>query len=48
MNKHIESVHEGMNPFKCNYCDKSFPQKHHLNGHIKSVHELKKEDKQMQ
>ena len=36
---HIESVHEGIKPFKCQMCDKNFPLSHSLKVHVKYVHE---------
>ena len=42
MNDHIESVHEGKKPFKCNECDAAFSVKRSLKMHIESVHEGKK------
>ena len=39
MRKHIESVHEGIKPFKCKFCDYESGQKSSLKEHIKSVHE---------
>ena len=42
MSKHIASVHEGKNHFKCEICDKSFFYKNDLNKHIASVQEGKK------
>ena len=40
-NMHIESIHEGKKPFKCNECGKAFSCKGNLNGHIEKVHEEK-------
>jgi uncharacterized Zn-finger protein len=45
MNGHIESVHEGKKPFKCNICDVTFFQKGDLTKHGKTVHEGKKPHK---
>ena len=42
LNKHIASVHEGKEPFKCNICNSSFTQKGQMNGHVALVHEGKK------
>ena len=38
---HIESVHEGNKPFKCEICDARFTQKHVLVQHMESVHDGK-------
>ena len=38
MNGLIQKVHEGLR-FACNQCDKTYAIKHHLSGHIKSIHE---------
>ena len=35
---HMVSVHEGKKPFECTICDASFALKHHMKGHIASVH----------
>ena len=42
LNNHIESNHEGKEPFKCNDCGVGFSLKGNLNRHIESVHEGKK------
>ena len=39
MNKHVLSVHEEENPFRCEICDYSFPLKSKMNKHVVSVHE---------
>ena len=39
LKRHIESVHEGIKPFKCNICDYETAQKGHLKKHKDSVHE---------
>ena len=39
---HIQWVHEGKKPFKCNTCDSSCSQKCEPNRHNESVHEEKK------
>ena len=45
MKKHISRVHDGKiiyngsKLFKCRDCDAAFSQKHHLKGHIESVHQ---------
>jgi uncharacterized Zn-finger protein len=39
---HIELVHEGKKPFKCNICDANFSTGGNLKGHIESVHKGKK------
>ena len=38
MKKHIESVHEGKMPSKCNMCNASFADTYYLNLHINLVH----------
>ena len=42
LNLHIELVHGGLKPFKCNDCDKGFSLEGNLKGHINPVHEGKK------
>ena len=37
----IQTVHEGLKPFKCSICNSSFTRKPALKKHIKSVHENK-------
>ena len=39
MQMHIDAVHLGLRPFKCDVCDKDFTQKTHLRTHQKNVHE---------
>ena len=34
MQLHIDSFHLNLKPFKCYYCDKSFPHKGNLNDHL--------------
>ena len=41
--KNVSSVHERKKPFKCSLCDSSFSSKQHMNRHITSVHEGKKQ-----
>ena len=43
--RHIKTVHEGCNDFKCESCEKSFTQADSLRGHIKSIHEGQKDFK---
>ena len=43
LQEHIELVHKGKNPIKCNECYASFSQKRHLKKQIESVHEGKKQ-----
>ena len=43
LRNHINAVHLGLRPFKCDLCEKDFTQKSHLNTHHKNVH-LKVED----
>ena len=42
LNRHIESVHEGKETFKLNYCGTGFSLKGNLNSHIESFHAGKK------
>ena len=42
MSKHVKSVHERNNSFKCEICDYTCPQKWILKQHLESVHEGKK------
>ena len=39
MNVHVTTVHEKSKFFKCDFCDKSYGQKSHLNVHIKTIHQ---------
>ena len=39
LERHIQSVHEGVKKFKCDSCAKTFSKNSDLNIHIKSVHE---------
>ena len=39
MNRHIESVHEGKKPFRCNICEATFAQKGSLKTHNVKIHE---------
>ena len=42
MKNHVESrVHEGIKPFKCEICDKTFSQKWNMKIHMKNVHKPK-------
>ena len=42
MKIHIDSVHEGKKPFKCNICKAIFAGKRDWNKHVASVHEEKR------
>ena len=42
LKSHVDSVHEGKKPFKCENCDYSCAEKGDLQKHITSVHEGKK------
>ena len=42
VDRHIEAVHGGKKPFKCQICDQCFPQSNGLSSHVKRVHEEKK------
>ena len=35
---HKESVHEGYNPFRCDYCEQKFTTEDFLNTHVVNVH----------
>ena len=39
MMRHFTSVHQGLRPFTCTVCEKSYGQKEHLNLHVKNAHE---------
>ena len=39
LRRHVESVHEGKRPHKCNVCGKSFTEKKFMLKHIDTVHE---------
>ena len=39
LKKHIQTVHEGKNQFKCNFCDHECATNYHLKRHIEGVHE---------
>jgi uncharacterized Zn-finger protein len=36
---HVESVHEGKEPYKCNICNRDFSGENNLKNHISTVHE---------
>ena len=36
LNRHVNIVHEGKKPYKC---DKAFTRKHTLTNHMKNIHE---------
>ena len=42
MKKHVESVHAGKKPFKCDICDYRFFRKSVMKSHVESVHGGKK------
>ena len=42
LKKHVQMVHEGQRPYKCEHCDKAFTRKRYLTGHVLVVHEGKK------
>ena len=42
LKKHIQSVHERISKFRCEYCSKSFSEKGNMKQHISMVHEKKK------
>ena len=42
LKEHINAVHDGLKPFQCHFCDKSFPTSSALNQHVFSVHEGKR------
>ena len=37
LKKHVESVHEGIKPFKCSICDVEFANKQNLKKHRKML-----------
>ena len=39
MERHIETVHEGIKSFQCNVCGYKTGHKSHLNRHVEGVHE---------
>ena len=39
LKKNIDTVHEGIKPFKCSVCDVKFANKEHLKKHIETIHE---------
>jgi hypothetical protein len=39
LNKHLETIHEGIKPFKCSICDYKFSEKGYLKKDIKTVYE---------
>ena len=43
LKRHVASVHDRKKPFKCSQCDSSFSSKQHMNRHITSVREGKKQ-----
>ena len=42
LNRHIQTVHEGIKPYKCDICQATFTQKTTLRDHISCIHEGKK------
>ena len=40
LKKHIETVHVGKKPIRCDICDAKFTEKSTLKYHIKSIHEI--------
>ena len=42
LKKHVESVHEGIRPFKCESCDAKFSYERDKKNHISSVHKGEK------
>ena len=38
LKRHIETVHERIKPFKCNFCDYKSARKANLNEHVESAH----------
>ena len=42
LKRHLESVHEGIKPFKCNICGKGSASNGEMKKHVETVHEGKK------
>ena len=42
LENHIEAVHGGKKPYRCEICDQCFTQSSGLSGHVERVHEEKK------
>ena len=42
LQRHIESVHEGKRPFKCDHCELIFSEKGNVKKHVSAVHEKQK------
>ena len=40
---HIQAIHEGKRPFRCDICDSKFALKYYLLSHLKSMHENRKQ-----
>ena len=40
--RHIESVHEGKRPYKCDHCELRFEEKSKMKNHVSVVHDKQK------
>merc|ERR1712141_938883 len=45
LKQHRKTVHEGLNDYDCEYCDRSFSNSWFLKSHIINIHEGQKDNK---